>query len=1058
MPPEARTRHQNGTLPSNDCCTCVHSAGMSWTPLCQAGCWSSYLNNALPYWGDSVVPSYAVVDIFAGPGGLAEGFSCVRDDKGEYAFSIDLSIEKEESAHSTLLLRSFVRQFNGSLPEIYYDFINKDSEEPCWSEEFPKEWKGAEEEAWLFELGGRNSAEKLDTRLDEIRNDYDGKVILIGGPPCQAYSLVGRARNQGKEGYIAMEDGRHFLYKEYIRILDRLRPAAFVMENVKGMLSSSIDGGSRIFEQVLEDLRGHNRDAEHYRLFALAPRSRGKSKLDPVEPHARDYVIRAEDFGIPQARHRVIVVGVREDLACDISNHSVVNLINGRRGSATVKDVIGDMPKLRSGLSRSTDGPAEWRSVLIAHSLTSSSDGGDFKRATAQGTQIMPGGKDPFVLVVKKHVSILRNLLAWVLSVRGTADPNVPGGRIIRDVPLLLIDDEADNASANTNEYRDEDGNIDEDADPTKTNGLIRKLLAVFEKSAYVGYTATPFANVFMHHKACAREYGQDLFPRSFIINIPAPSNYIGPEKVFGLERPGTKRESLGLPIVRQVSDTNSCFPPRHEKSLKVSDIPQSLREAIFAFILACSARRARGESEAHNSMLVHVTRFTLVQEQVARLIEEELTDIRRQLEFPGTGGNAEKLLEQLWNSDFVLNMPKVCERLQDHDLPAVDWKQVQRQLLNATRRISVRKINGSAKDALDYAEHPFGLSVIAVGGDKLSRGLTLEGLSVSYFVRTSRMYDTLMQMGRWFGYRPRYADLCRLYTSSELADWYRHIATATAELREEFDLMFTIGENPLNFGHRVRTHPDGMLITAANKMRSGEPVRVGFSGTISETVSFDTFSAEYNLNAFSAFLENLPRVNGKKKYIWKSVEGAKVAELMKTLETSRDSWKANSRAISDYIANRVEVGRLCDWTVVLIAKGDSKVRRRIGPYDVILTRRENRMPNNPKKVTIGRLVSPVDEKIDLDPNQIDQAMKETVAAWKRKPGPKRAQPKSASGPFLRKQRNPEHGLLLIYPIDADLGNNVPIMGFAVSFPFDTDEPLITYAENSVKQLEDLFS
>ena len=226
------------------------------------------------------------------------------------------------------------------------------------------------------------------------------------------------------------------------------------------------------------------------------------------------------------------------------------------------------------------------------------------------------------------------------------------------------------------------------------------------------------------------------------------------------------------------------------------------------------------------------------------RLIDEELADIRRQLEFPGTGGNAARLLQRLWDRDFVSSTPKVCDLLPDHDLPELTWTQVREQLFDATKRISVRRINGSAKDALDYGDHPSGLSVIAVGGDKLSRGLTLEGLSVSYFVRTSRMYDTLMQMGRWFGYRPRYADLCRLYTSSELVNWYRHIATATAELREEFDLMFANGESPLQFGNRVRTHPDGMLITAANKMRSGSPVRAGFSGTISETVSFDICSA----------------------------------------------------------------------------------------------------------------------------------------------------------------------------------------------------------------------
>ena len=757
-------------------------------------------------------------------------------------------------------------------------------------------------------------------------------------------------------------------------------------------------------------------------------------------------ICKAVDAGFPLV---IVLAGVHNSLR----SQTQFRIDEGFLGFDTRLNLLAVQGNQRMGAGKMPSAP-----FLIAHSLTSSSDGGDFKQATARGTQIIPGGHDPVILVVKKRVSILKNLLAWVLSVRGIDDSTVPGGRTIKDVPLLLIDDEADYASANTNEYRDDDGNIDEDADPTKTNALIRNLLTAFEKSAYVGYTATPFANVFMHHQAFSAQYGEDLFPRSFIINIPAPSNYIGPEKVFGLDRPGTQGESPGLPIIRRVSDAAVCFPPKHRKELMVSALPDSLREAILAFILACSARRARGEYEADNSMLVHVTRFTLVQDQVARLIDEELADIRRQLEFPGTGGDAAKLLERLWDSDFVSNAPKVRELLPDHDLPELTWAQVREQLFDGTKRISVRRINGSAKDALDYADHPSGLFVIAVGGDKLSRGLTLEGLSVSYFVRTSRMYDTLMQMGRWFGYRPRYADLCRLYTSSELVVWYRHIATATAELREEFDLMFANGESPLQFGNRVRTHPDGMLITAANKMRSGVSVRAGFSGTISETVSFDISSAEHNLNTFAEFLEKLPRENSKGPYIWTGVEGARVAEFIGTLETSRDSWKANSKAISDYIANRVAANRLCDWTVALFANGRSKVPGRIGPCDVILTERKNHMPADREKVTIGRLVSPRDETIGLDQMQVDQALKETVAAWERKRSPKRDQPKSPSGPFIRVQRSKECGLLLIYPIDARLDGDIPIMGFAVSFPFDTDSPLIDYAENSVKQLEDLFA
>ena len=757
-------------------------------------------------------------------------------------------------------------------------------------------------------------------------------------------------------------------------------------------------------------------------------------------------ICKAVDAGFPLV---VVLSGVHNSLRSQTQHR----LDEGFLGFDTRLNLLAGQENQRIGAGKMPSAP-----FLIAHSLTSSSDGGDFKQATAQGTLIVPGGRDPVILVVKKRVSILKNLLAWVLSVRGIDDPNVAGGRTIRDVPLLVIDDEADNASANTNEYRDDDGTIDQDADPTKTNGLIRKLMTAFEKSAYVGYTATPFANVFMHHQAYSNQYGQDLFPRSFIINIPAPSNYIGPEKVFGLDRPGAEGESPSLPIIKRIRDAEPYFPPRHKKELTVSALPASLKEAILAFILACSARRARGQIEAHNSMLVHVTRFTLVQDQVARLIEEELVDIRRQLEFRETGGDSEERLKQLWDGDFLANAPVIRELLPDHDLPVLGWEQVQQQLFDAAKRISVRRINGSAKDALDYADHPLGLSVIAVGGDKLSRGLTLEGLSISYFVRTSRMYDTLMQMGRWFGYRPRYADLCRLYTTSELVNWYRHIATATAELREEFDLMFANGESPLQFGNRVRTHPDGMLITAANKMRSGASVRAGFSGTISETVSFDIDSARHNLDTFVKFLESLPQINDSAQIVWKGIEGRKVAELMGNLETSRDSWKANSRAISDYIGDRLSAGRLGHWTVVLVASGRSKVPAQIGPCKVILTERENHMPGDKQKVTIGRLVSPRDETIDLDKLQLDRALEETVSAWQKKATPKRERPKSPSGPFIRKQRHRENGLLLIYPIQAGLDEDIPIMGFAVSFPFDADAPVIDYAENSVKQLEDLFA
>lgn len=758
-------------------------------------------------------------------------------------------------------------------------------------------------------------------------------------------------------------------------------------------------------------------------------------------------ICKAVDAGFPLV---IVLAGVHNSLR----SQTQLRLDEGFLGFDTRLALRGDQENQRIGA-----GAMPGAKLLIAHSLTSSNDSGDFRMGTANGTKIVPGGKDPVILVVKKRVGILENLIEWVGSVRGVDDETVPGGKIIRDVPVLVIDDEADHASANTNEYRDENGNIDEDADPTRTNALIRKLLTRFEQSAYVGYTATPFANVFMHHEAFSKKVGEDLFPRSFIINIPAPSNYIGPERVFGVDRPGTGNDTEPLPIIRPIDDAAESFPPKHKKDWHVPGLPHSLREAILSFILACAARRVRGDADAHNSMLVHVTRFTLVQEQVANLVREKLTDIRRQLEFPGAGGTALAELEGLWKSDFEKNAGEIRRLLPEEDLPPVSWAHVRKELFGAAKRIGVREINGTAGDVLDYVDHPQGLSVIAIGGDKLSRGLTLEGLSVSYFVRTSRMYDTLMQMGRWFGYRPRYADLCRLYTSAELVRWYRHIATATAELREEFDLTLARGGSPLEFGNRVRAHPGGLLITAANKMRSSSKVRAGFSGTISETVSFDTGSSARNLDVFSAFISELPPAEPQDgRYVWNHVDGARIASLMGRVETSRDSWKANSRAISDYISNRVEHGRLDRWTVVLVARGRSRREQRIGPCLVTLTERANRSESEPGKFTIGRLVSPADEMLDLNAEQRSEALGETVEAWKRKKPPKGDQPTIPAGPFIRRQRSVERGLLLIYPIDPGDDRADPLMGFAVSFPFDEEAPLIEYAENSVKQLEDLFA
>ncbi|MBJ6137489.1 DNA cytosine methyltransferase [Marinobacter litoralis] len=300
-----------------------------------------------------------VIDLFAGPGGLGEGFSAFRTSSGKHPFKIVASVEKEASAHKTLTLRAFYRQFLGrKTPAEYYEYLRgnpKVSAEQFFSEKFPKEWAAAKQET----LGGPKALGSEDhneifAAIEKQLTGHKGKKIVIGGPPCQAYSLVGRARNKGIKGYVAEEDHRHFLYKEYLKVLDLVQPDIFVMENVKGILTAKVNGES-IFEKIREDLACPSRALEsdskevEYELLPFA---------HPLENHNlygnyqnKDFVIRAEEFGIPQARHRVILLGVRKDL---MRKNMTGELLAPWRTEhqVTTGQVLSDLPSLRSGISR----------------------------------------------------------------------------------------------------------------------------------------------------------------------------------------------------------------------------------------------------------------------------------------------------------------------------------------------------------------------------------------------------------------------------------------------------------------------------------------------------------------------------------------------------------------------------------------------------------------------------------------------------------------------------------------------------------------------------------
>jgi len=688
----------------------------------------------------------------------------------------------------------------------------------------------------------------------------------------------------------------------------------------------------------------------------------------------------------------------------------------------------------------------------VAHSLTGSAEDGDFNRTVANQIGVIPGGNDPVIVVVKKNKRILDNLRQW-LSLR--AHDAAGGRQQISGIPLLVVDDEADNASVNTKPIPlDENGNPQPDYDVTAINGMIRQLLDTFQKSAYVGYTATPFANIFIDPSEETAKHGEGLFPRSFIVSLPTPSNHIGPERVFGLDRDpeaGILTAQDGLPIVVPVEDSEAWLPTGHKNGYPVEGLPDSLRKALRAFILTCAARRARGQRAAHNSMLVHVTRFTSVQGRVADAVGVELHSLVNRLRY-GDGTFTPPLLEQLkreWESDFEPKTRAILAmRVNDTEIVPVTWARVEPHLVEAASAITVKVINGTIADVLDYRNNPEGASIVAIGGDKLSRGLTLEGLSVSYFLRSSKMYDTLMQMGRWFGYRPGYLDLCRLYTTQDLIDWYRHIALASAELKREFEHMAAIGGTPRDYGLRVRTHPNGLQITGASKLRTGTEMKVSFSGTIAETVVLFSDPAVLRINAEAVqnFLQRAQvtaqRRHDRSRVVWSEVPAEEVVRFLHDYRTHPEALKVSSDNMARFIAKKNTDGGLTQWEVVLLKGGTAEMECEVPPAGKVkLTRRDRVLKDNLKQC-VRRMVSRSDEFIDLSEAERQDALDRTVAAWEVKDPEKRSENKPAmpSGPFIRDVRPKERGLLLIYPVQFYEGENPvptdrPVYGIALSFP-----------------------
>nr|WP_255554834.1 Z1 domain-containing protein [Sphingomicrobium sp. B8] len=727
------------------------------------------------------------------------------------------------------------------------------------------------------------------------------------------------------------------------------------------------------------------------------------------------------------------------------------------------------------------------RPSLRPDSVTTRADDGDFNTNRARNFAINPGGR-PLVFVIKKQKSVLQNLIDWVRWAQNDSEGKVAG------IPLLLIDDEADHASVNTKDGAfDENGEPDPEHDPSTINGLIRKLLNSFQQKAYVGYTATPFANIFIHEQAETEEAGPDLFPSSFIISLPAPSNYFGPSHVFSVDDDADGSDEHRY--VREVWDhadslapdeDSGWIPPKHRNGWVPRyhgelRLPPSVRRAVHSFVLATAIRRVRGQTSEHNSMLVHVSRFTSVQNMVKEQIADEVRSLKRELRYGEIEGEQSSYAElrDLFASDFEL-------QLDDDNNPngePLTWDVLEPEVRTAVDLLRVKEINGTAGDILDYEqERAEGLTVIAVGGDKLSRGLTLEGLTTSYFLRASRMYDTLMQMGRWFGYRKGYEDVCRLYMTADLREWFENITVAADELREEFDHMAAVGGTPRNYGLRVRSHP-ALMVTSRVKMRSGTPMKLSFAGTMSETVVFSSRPEviEANLQAAERLVEALgdaetdpvrERPEGRTQtwrngHYWSGVDARHIKAFLASYATHPDSVKANSHYLRQFIEKQNEKGDLVSWNVALLSgKGGEKT---IGGCRINMVERNPLVRNlkipaqiKAEKYVIGRVVSPRDEAIDLGKDEYTTAVERTQEAWRKDPGTGRKSltlPDEPSGPAIRDVRPQSTGLLILYPLSPDNAviekKENPVMAMALSFPTSENAIEIDYVVNNVFAMSD---
>ncbi|PKM68372.1 MAG: endonuclease [Firmicutes bacterium HGW-Firmicutes-2] len=628
---------------------------------------------------------------------------------------------------------------------------------------------------------------------------------------------------------------------------------------------------------------------------------------------------------------------------------------------------------------------------------------------------------EPVIFVVKKNKRTLENLYNWLRSY----NVDVNGKHI--NLPLLMIDDEADNASVNT---RDDDN-------PTAINSAIRDLISLFTRSTYLGVTATPFANIFINPDAEEEMLGNDLFPSNFIYSLPTNSDYIGSLAIFG----ENAKYDANISEINDIDEDIDEFLRFHQKrvfDLELYTLPTSLQEAIYYYVLTNAIRDKKGQKKQHRSMLINISRLKAVHRDLSERVRSFVNSIKADVM------NYSMLeVEKAIKTKHINGLKEVWDKFNLDAIAEMDWKEVQQTLLaRATQPIEIREINSSKQaQKLDYTEYSeVGARIIAVGGNALSRGLTLEGLCVSYFYRNSKMYDTLLQMGRWFGYRPNYEDLFRVYMTRDAIDWFQYITEATYELKNEISRMNSLGLTPNEFGLRVRQDINSLIVTARNKMKHTDRItrNIQIAGNLIETPRLPSNEKTLleNEKVALSFFEQLKSIGEEQNHyrnekLFKEIDSEIIISFLSKYVVHPANLAFNIDALIRYIRSSQSLEK---WDVAIPqGLGESCEEFGISYQKRTFEQKGDMLLVNGTKVRVG---SGGCTKAGLDKGTVSNIISEYELYLQRTPEEKRKTPPDKV--FLTENRNP---LLLLHVLEmkeeskVKIDKKVPLIALGIGLP-----------------------